>query len=78
MCKLFITVDGWSGCIGSLDLFFSLQVGEYSFDRHNGRILVIYTAVDGEYRLTFSLKHGELRGCSEPYPANESKALEVK
>ena len=57
---------------------FSLQVGEYSFDRHNGRILVIYTAVDGEYRLTFSLKHGELRGCSEPYPANESKALEVK
>lgn len=40
-------------------------VGEYSFDRHNGRILVIYTAVDGEYRLTFSLKHGELRGCSD-------------
>ena len=34
-----------------------LCVGQYHFKKENHRLLVTYTAVDGTYRLTFSLKH---------------------
>ena len=60
-----------------------LCVGQYSLDLENRLIRVSYTAVDGTYRLCFSLKHwifsdcltweAQLNKIASPPPKNETR-----
>lgn len=47
-------------------LIFLAKVGTYSFSQEGAMVHVRYTATDGEYRLTFSLKHGP-KVCSDAW-----------